>query len=68
MTQILKLYFATDTGSTRIINVYNPKENLTSEEIKAAMEAIVNSQAFADILAPIKAVLCTSEKELMYEA
>ena len=50
------------------MNIYFPKENATSEEIKAAMEAIVDSQAFADILAPIKAVLYTSESELIYEA
>ena len=68
MTKILKLYFATVTGSTRIMNIYFPKENATSEEIKAAMETIVDSQAFADILAPIKAVLYTSESELIYEA
>lgn len=67
MSEILKLSFETEEGK-RILSIANPKEGITQDEAKEAMESIVASEAFPDLIAVDKAVLYTSDSEVIYEA
>ena len=68
MAKTLKLIFNNDEGKTRTISISNPKANPGQEETIVAMEAIVDSGAFVDIVSVKKAVLYSSDSELVYEA
>lgn len=68
MAKTLKLIFNNDEGKTRTISITNPKAVLDQDEVKDAMEAIVASGAFEGIVSEKKAVLYSSDSELIYEA
>lgn len=67
MAKTLKLTFDTDE-STRVIGIVNPKEDIDRDACEAAMTAIVESGAFDDVTAPVKAVIVDSNSEILYEA
>ena len=67
MSKALKLTFDT-AESTKTITITNPKEDVTQDECKDAMEAIVESGAFDGLEAPVKAVMYESDSEIIYEA
>lgn len=46
MDKQLELHFLTEMGRTARIVVQDPKDDLTEEEIKAAMQTIVDANAF----------------------
>ena len=67
MSEILKLYFKTDEKN-HIFNVPEPKEELDRDTCEKAMQDIVDSGAFEDLVEPIKAVRCDYQSEIVYEA
>lgn len=46
MKKVLKLKFKTAEGKTSMITVRYPKEDLSSETVKSAMQKIVDADAF----------------------
>lgn len=67
MSKILKLSFDTDE-TVKTLSISNPREDITNDDAKAAMEAVVESGAFEGIIAPVKAVLYESDSTVIYEA
>lgn len=47
MNQVLKLQFADDLGTKRVISIENPKENLDEVSINKAMDDILASSSLA---------------------
>lgn len=45
-TKVLKLTFTNGEGKNSSISLANPKEGLTEDQVKTAMEQIVSSNAF----------------------
>jgi len=68
MAKTLKLIFNNDEGKTRTISITNPKNEVSQDEARMAMETIVTSGAFEGIVSEKKAVVYTSDSELIYEA
>lgn len=52
----LELIFLTEEGKTARFTVNNPKEDLTDVEIKAAMQEILDSEAFVTKTGPLVAI------------
>ena len=67
MSKTLKLTFDTEE-SVKTISINNPKEDVTQDECKDAMDAIVESGAFDGITGAVKAVMHESDSEIIYEA
>ena len=67
MLETLKLTFDTDESTITFI-LRHIKEGLDRDTVAAAMEAIVASEALANVVGAAKAVLCHSESEIIYEA
>ena len=67
MLEILTVVFDTE-ASTAPYNLRHPKDDLDRETVEAAMQAIVESEALANVVGAVKAVLCKSESETIYEA
>lgn len=67
MSKILKLSFDTDE-TVKTLSISNPREDITDDDAKAAMEAVVASGAFEGLIAPVKAVLYESNSTVIYEA
>ena len=42
----ISMAFITDSGKQAVINVQDPKDNLTDTEIKTVMDTIITSKAF----------------------
>jgi hypothetical protein len=42
----VSMSFITDSGKQAVINIQDPKDNLTDAEIKAVMDTIIASKAF----------------------
>lgn len=61
----VKLQFRDEKGSTRIISIDRPKEGLTNEEVKKAMDEIIAAKALGtkngNLVAKVKAVKETVE-------
>ena len=66
MSKVLKLVCDTEESVKNII-ITNPKEDVSSEECEAAMQAIAESGAFEGVTDPKKAVLTESNSEIIYE-
>ncbi|WP_419564128.1 DUF2922 domain-containing protein [Phascolarctobacterium succinatutens] len=49
MEKSLQLVFKNAAGSTKIITISNPKENLTKSETDAAMQKIVAANIFSTV-------------------
>lgn len=46
MVKTLQLYFSTAGGKKMILTVDKPREDLTAQEVNAAMQEIINTGAF----------------------
>lgn len=67
MSKTLKLIFNTE-DKTRTISIPSPKEPVDQDEVGTAMETIVSSGAFTDIVSAKKATLTETDTVLIYEA
>ena len=67
MLETLKLTFDTDESTITYI-LRHIKEDLNRDLIEEVMQAIVESEALANVVGAVKAVLCKSESETIYEA
>ncbi len=48
MKKVLKLTFKNSEGSTNVMTIANPQQDLSAETVKAAMQKIVDSKAFVE--------------------
>lgn len=66
MSETLALTFDTDEA-TRKFNINAPKADLDRDTVEAAMQAVVDSGAFEDLIGVVKGVLTTRESEIIFE-
>ena len=67
MLEVVKLIFDTDeTVITYVLR--HAKTDLTRDLCEEVMQAIVESHALDGVIGAVKAVLCKSETETIYEA
>ena len=60
MAKVLKLTFSTEEeGKNKVINIAAPKEDLTEDAVKTAMQTVVDQGAigtrYGNLVAPLKA-------------
>lgn len=67
MNRNLRLTFGTEDSAVNVI-VRNPREVITQDEAKTAMEAILASGAFEGFIEVSKAVEYVSDHTVIYEA
>ena len=67
MLETLKMIFDTDETTVTYI-LRHIKEDLNRDLVEEVMQAIVESEALANVVGAVKAVLCKSESETIYEA
>ena len=67
MLETLKMIFDTDETTVTYI-LRHIKSDLSRDLVEEVMQAIVASGALANVIGPVKAVLCKSETETIYEA
>ena len=67
MLETLKMVFDTDETTVTYI-LRHIKSDLDRDLVEEVMQAIVASGALANVIGAVKAVLCKSETETVYEA
>ena len=67
MSKKLKLIFSYEDG-TRTITITNPKDGVSQDDCKTAMDNLAATQALEKAEEPVKAVLTESTSEVLYEA
>lgn len=48
MEKVLQLVFKKADGKQKVLNVTGPRENVTAEEARTAMQSVVDSGVFGD--------------------
>lgn len=72
MAQALKLSFRNATGKSTSLRFDDPKTDLTPEQVIAAMDQVIASNAFTstggDFVAKLEAVIIETTENLLYQA